>query len=54
MEMILKNGFCEIPQNEMREVDGGAMWEWAVGAAAVAAAYNEIYDLGYKIGSWFR
>ena len=50
MEMILKNGFCEIPQNEMREVDGGAMWEWAVGAAA----YNEIYDLGYKIGSWFR
>ena len=23
MEMILNNGFCEIPQNEMREVDGG-------------------------------
>ena len=54
MEMVLKNGFCEMSHDEIDEVEGGAIWQWAVGAAGIAAAYNELYDLGYKIGSWFR
>lgn len=53
MEMVLNNEFCEMTNNELTQVDGG-MWQWAVGATAVAAAYNELYDLGYKVGSWFR
>ena len=27
MEMVLKNGFCEMEQNEMLEVDGGLIME---------------------------
>lgn len=35
MEMILKNGFCELEQNEMLEVDGGDIAE-TVGGIMVA------------------
>lgn len=55
MEMALNNGFSEMTEDEIISIDGG--WTWwgiAVGAAAVATAYNELYDLGYKVGSWFR
>lgn len=58
MEMVLSNGFCEMSQNQMENVEGGAFqwtpWAVAVTVSAVASAYNELYQLGYTIGSWFR
>ncbi len=26
MEMVLNNGFCEMSQNEIMDIDGGAWW----------------------------
>lgn len=54
MEMIKTNAFCELSDDEMQKVDGGIWWQVALGIFAVAAGYNELYDLGYKIGSWFK
>ena len=64
MEMVLKNGFCEMAQNEMLEVDGGvadiliigglllgvAAFEYAVAAVAVGAVKDleNCYNNGYN------
>ncbi len=43
MNMTLSNGFCEITQNELEEIDGGGVWTAAIafvtlcGATAVGA-----------------
>lgn len=57
MELNLNMGaFNPLEDNEMMKIDGGSYTIplWAATVAAVAAAYNELYDLGYKVGSWFR
>lgn len=53
MEMIKANVFYDMSCDEMEKVQGG-WWGIALGIFAIAAGYNELYDLGYKIGSWFR
>lgn len=52
---ILNNNFDELNFDEMITIDGGySVPLWAATVAAVAGAYNQLYDLGYKVGSWFR
>ena len=45
MEMTLNNGFCEMTQNDMQEVDGGSVW----GKVAKVAAEALIAALAYEV-----
>lgn len=54
MKMVISNRFCKLSNNDMHKIEGGAFWQIALGVFAVAGGYNELYDLGYKIGSWLN
>lgn len=43
--MELSNGFCEISQEEMLEMEGGCLVELAVGLAVVTVFSIASYDL---------
>ena len=56
MELVINKKLINLSDDETKSVNGGFVWYWqaAVTIFAIAACYNELYDLGYKVGSWFR
>lgn len=54
MELVINKKLINLSDDETRSVNGGWIWQAAVTIFAIAAGYNELYDLGYKVGSWFR
>ena len=56
MELVINKKLINLSGDETKSVNGGFVWYWqaAVTIFAIAAGYNELYDLGYKVGSWFR
>ncbi len=54
MELIVNKNFIKLSDDETKSVNGGWIWQVAITVFAIAGGYNELYDLGYKVGSWFR
>ena len=53
MELTKTNGFCEMNEMEMQEVDGGGIWDFitcAIGGNVGFWVYQDLtncYDIGY-------
>ena len=54
MELVINKKLIHLSDDETKSVNGGLYWQAALTLFAIAAGYNELYDLGYKVGSWFR
>ncbi len=52
MEMVLSNGFCEISQDEMMEIEGGAWWD-VVGniAAGICTVGASVLGISNPVGA---
>lgn len=51
MENIKVNGFVELSNDDMYDVDGGITWGIA---AAVCGVWTFCYGAGKVVGGWFR
>ena len=52
MELTMKNGFCELNEMEMQEVDGGTA-NPALPFFEKAAIVWIVYEIGYAFGKMF-
>lgn len=44
MELVMKNGFCEMSQDEMQMIDGGDIFDF------LGDIYNGWCDIWYNVG----
>jgi len=51
MEMVLNNGFCEMSQDELNVLDGGAIIELTIGAKIAIALFGTgtLIGIGHAI-----